>query len=1313
MQKSTLLFAAFSLLLILSLCSLAANAQVTAANYYYNNFDNGLFGNGFTETTSNSALQISATAPLSGTHSLTSTANGLSSTYKMPLVTENTNLDDETFGWEWTLLYRNNGAATDNSDAVDNGENAWKYWLSSNNANPATANGYFLTQNGNQISLRYRIYNGGYPYHDDLVSYSLPNNGVTYAIRVQRIKRQGQYVWHLFVDEYNSNAKNQASTSRGLSYHSSMNTYANSGFQISSTSANRFNFDEVKMYSMKLSISGANDTAYGINNPLYPGLENAAIYGLKIETRGYFDIYQLRISLTGNITGIVEGTMKLNKSKDAYFGNADDSHVANLDYYNDKIHNYNISDSFYSIGEADGSLSLAFYYYISVNVKASPANGATFSISGAPELNGSNSQANYANSGSVTNIGTAPTNTGSVRDWLGSVSSDWNNAANWSPNTVPGATDLAQIGVMSFDNQPRVSVNNMVGNIVFGTAKAAILTVGVGTKLTVNNNINSKSNATINGDGSVDVKGTYSSMSASSSTVTGSIALLTVNNLTVNSRDAAVGYVSSGGNTVIKNTLNILGADHLASFLLTNDAVVTFKGSNPISLSGNYSVSFADGTVGYASEVQQLVPVFGYKNISFAGAGVKKIASGTLYVSGNWSSSGGKVDLLSNNASLNFNGSNQVIEDFDSDAGNGISFGNLFFNGGVKTLSAAGKFNLAVSKYLTLGAHTTLQTSGSLTLKSNEFGSASVASIPASASIVGNVTVERYVQGGSKSMWRTYRMFSSPIYDNENAGHRTYSFTQLIDDMLITGRSEGFDQLGNSATSAWTYNNGFIAIPSINTAVDVGRGAYVLYRGDRSNPSGKVSTPYVDAESIVMTYKGELNQQSITVPLEHGSTGFSMLGNPYAATIDWNALTKTSNVGYVIRTWNPSNRQYATFNGMDQLNGGSQFIGPGQGFFVQTTDGNSPSVTFTEDAKVSDVAQALPKYNVVMAVRESNFVGEVAARVSNSIETPAKIRIKLTRDGYENEDETLVVFKRDELASFAGYDVERSGGEAVFLSSLSAEKTKMAINYMPHISSIQAVDLDVNVSNNGGYKMHFNLTGVPTGYEVKLKDKYLNTVTDLNNQETVYSLAIDRAVGSSLGDRFELLVGPATTLPVVLTDFTGDKANNGVLLKWKTSSELDNSLFAIQRAGDDQSFTTIATVNANTDGFYSFLDKTPLNGNNYYRLIQVDNNGTPSILPKILNFKFDLNGENGIVVYPTIVQSTFTIKFNGSLSSKEYMIKIADVAGKEVYRKKVSKDEMYAGSVGEFSAMPSGVYFATLFDINNGNRLGVTKLMKR
>ena len=1214
--SSLLLLALSSLVSLISVSSSKAQENFnTSDNYYYNNFDGGALG--AKVTGSSASLAVSSTSPLSGSHSLASTGVGTAGGLQFSFLNSGTNLNNTDWGYEWTLVYRNNGSNTDDSKIIDNGENAWKYWLFSDNTNVSDMKGYYLTQNGSTMELRVRKSS-----NDDrsLISYnlnSLSGNNTTYAIRVQRIKRGSQYVWQLFIDTYSS-LKTEASTPRGgLNYEADIyNIYNYSGLVVSSTSANRFKFDEIKTYSMKLLITGANAAANGISSPLYAGQQNAVIYGLNFQTRGFFDVYQFKVNLTGSITSILNvNSLKLNKSTDGYFGNADDSFLVNVpsnDVWDGAIQYYGSSNnpfaSFWSVGAVDGSLATGGYLFITANVLANPNLNNNFAVNGTPIITGASGNQNYVSTpGTVEEIGSPPSASGNVYDWVGGTNS-WSTASNWrypnntTPSTAPGQNDLVRIGVnKTFTNKPLVTANTTIGNLV--------------------------------------IAGAYGSSPS-----------------------------------------------------------IEINGTSTLTVSGSFTNQTASAILG----------------------------SGSLALQGNWTTSAGKIDLTTGNATIKFTGAkSQAIADQGSDAGNGVVFGNVEFSGGgTKTLDGSGKFAVAIGKFLTMGTSTILDAAGKLTLKAGAAGAAAVDVIPSTSAIRGQLTVEKYIQGGSKNTWRTNRFLSSPVYDNTtnfvNAdvdGNRKYSFTQFIDDMIITGAggaANGFDVNSKNDASAWTYVTTLTAIPNINTSLNVGRGAYIYYRGDRTNPTGKLNAPYVDAESIVMTFKGGLNQQSITVPL----VGNNIVGNPYAAVIDWKKVTKSANVSSVIKIWNPKNRQFSVYNGEYGVNDGSQFIGPGQGFTVQFTSGTTGSITFNESSKVAKTA-TVPAYNELMYVKETNRIATMASsNVGNSTvveETPAKVRVLLTRDNTENSDETLLVMKRDELSTVAGYDVPRSGGEEVFLSSLSSDGRKMAINYMPHASEISSVKLGVDVNNNGTYTMALTANDIPVGFEAKLNDKYLNSVTAITDQGVNYQFSVDKAISGTFGsDRFEILVTPVTTLPVVWSDFSGNKLASGVMLNWKTTSETDNDYFEVFRAGDEQIYTSIGTVPSNQTGVYSLLDKAPLNGNNYYRLTQVDKDGKPSDFPKLVVIKYDLNAAAAdIVVYPTLVQSTFRVKYNASANATSYLLRVSDVTGKEVYKRVVDKNDLINGFEGDLSVANKGVYFVTVFDGLNGNKVGMVKIIKK
>jgi len=108
-----------------------------------------------------------------------------------------------------------------------------------------------------------------------------------------------------------------------------------------------------------------------------------------------------------------------------------------------------------------------------------------------------------------------------------------------------------------------------------------------------------------------------------------------------------------------------------------------------------------------------------------------------------------------------------------------------------------------------------------------------------------------------------------------------------------------------------------------------------------------------------------------------------------------------------------------------------------------------------------------------------------------------------------------------------------------------------------------------------------------------------------------------------------------TVLPIALSSFTATKKQSSVLLYWQTTNETNNNYFSLERSNNNNNdFKEIARVNSKGNSSqtqqYSYEDLMPLNGNNYYRLKQVDKNGNVTT-SKIVLVDFS---NNNIRIYP-------------------------------------------------------------------------------
>lgn len=87
-----------------------------------------------------------------------------------------------------------------------------------------------------------------------------------------------------------------------------------------------------------------------------------------------------------------------------------------------------------------------------------------------------------------------------------------------------------------------------------------------------------------------------------------------------------------------------------------------------------------------------------------------------------------------------------------------------------------------------------------------------------------------------------------------------------------------------------------------------------------------------------------------------------------------------------------------------------------------------------------------------------------------------------------------------------------------------------------------------------------------------------------------------------------------SVVPVELYSFTAQAQNQKIILKWTTATELNNNGFEIQRRVAESNFVTIGFIRGEgtttNQTEYSYIDKDLIDGNYYYRLKQIDFNGT-------------------------------------------------------------------------------------------------------
>lgn len=404
----------------------------------------------------------------------------------------------------------------------------------------------------------------------------------------------------------------------------------------------------------------------------------------------------------------------------------------------------------------------------------------------------------------------------------------------------------------------------------------------------------------------------------------------------------------------------------------------------------------------------------------------------------------------------------------------------------------------------------TLNANNNLTLVSNAAGSAVIAPVAAGSSITGKVTVQRYIALGK----RAFR-FLTPSVTTDNFISGNWQLGTHITGS--TTGANGFDASGSGSPSMYTYNNqqatgsGWAPIANTtSTNLNALQGYRILVRGDRtstllteaSQPSMNVPIT-LSATGTVTTGTVTFNSSSSPAPINNTSNsttaGYSLIGNPYVNTLNWNLLTKSgltdayyvwdSNMG----TSGQRGRYVAYSTSTGPTNNGTgnslvnQYIQPGQAFFVKnTTLGTAGSITFNESDK--------------LGTNINNFYRTRTVDLSR-IELQVYQTSELALGGYPI-DAAVSVFDNQFTNAIENGDVAKLSTGIENLSFLNSNLS-LAIDARPQVVTTDELLVQLQqFQANKNYTFKTNFTNFDTSFTPFLVDTYLNQYTALANTAT-------------------------------------------------------------------------------------------------------------------------------------------------------------------------------------------------------------------
>lgn len=242
---------------------------------------------------------------------------------------------------------------------------------------------------------------------------------------------------------------------------------------------------------------------------------------------------------------------------------------------------------------------------------------------------------------------------------------------------------------------------------------------------------------------------------------------------------------------------------------------------------------------------------------------------------------------------------------------------------------------------------------------------------------------------------------------------------------------------------------------------------------------------------------------------------------------------------------------------------------------------------------------------------------------------------------------------------------------------------------------------------------------VPGGYAIPPAMRLVgwNTVTsqwdNLSGSTGASSNAENTIVTGSVTDMSlysAIAIGSVSSmpLPVTLFNFEVTKTGGTAIIQWITASEQNCKGFDIEHSPDGKNWTTIGFVNSKANNgnssvklAYSFNDNKPVTGRNYYRLKQIDLDGSYKY-GQARMVQFDTG--NIILVYPNPVNNELFI----TGLEREDQVAVKNAAGQLMLT--VSTTGTSTQTV-DISELVKGVYFIEIS--NKKGKQVVHKIMKQ
>ncbi len=215
-------------------------------------------------------------------------------------------------------------------------------------------------------------------------------------------------------------------------------------------------------------------------------------------------------------------------------------------------------------------------------------------------------------------------------------------------------------------------------------------------------------------------------------------------------------------------------------------------------------------------------------------------------------------------------------------------------------------------------------------------------------------------------------------------------------------------------------------------------------------------------------------------------------------------------------------------------------------------------------------------------------------------------------------------------------------------------------------------------------------------------DYHLNTTSQaINNGTSLVNAAVTEDIeGNSRpqGNAYDIGSYESSVILAVELEnpLSASLLNKGILLKWSTALEVNSDYFRIVRSNNLQDWKTLgevySKVNSTQGHSYDFVDSSSMDGVNYYKLVEVDNEGIEQVLGMI---SISYSGDLKLQVFPNPAKDNINLAYLPRGLNGEAHYEILATNGLLVEKGTINNNRL------DISKISQGIYFLRIYVQNS------------